>query len=171
MCFFGSEEFGMCGSNAYVESLSEKETENIVMMINLDSVLAGDYLYIYSGHINEQANVDNSDAVLKAAEMAKKIGVTIQLPPEGNPDYPFPTGQKKSDHAPFNDIGIPYIYFEANNWETGSPVETQKYGIIMHTKRDDLDFIEDKYGDRAKNNLIACSSLLYTLLQEGTFPE
>lgn len=64
-----------------------------------------------------------------------------------------------------------HIYCEANNWEPGSPVEIQKYGIIMHTKRDDLDFIEDKYGDRAKNTLIACSSLLYTLLQEGTFPE
>ena len=149
--FFGSEEIGMRGSSAYVKALSENEIENIVLMINVDSVLAGDYLYIYGGHIDEQGNVNNTEAVLKAAETAKNIGETIQLPPEGNPDYPFPTGQKRSDHAPFNDIGIPYIFFSANNWETGSPVETQEYGIIMHTKKDDLDFIEDKFGDRAKN--------------------
>ena len=164
--FFGSEEIGMCGSSAFVKALSQKEIENIVLMINVDGVLAGDYLYIYGGHIDEQGNINNTEAVLKAAETAKKISVTIQLPPEGNPDYPFPTGQKRSDHAPFNDIGIPYIYFSPNNWETGSPVETKEYGIIMHTEKDDLDFIEDKFGDRAKNTLISYSTLLYKLLQE-----
>ena len=82
-------------------------------MINIDTVLAGDYLYLYGGKVNDNGTVDNTEAVFKAYEIVKEIGLNIQLPPDGNNDYPYPTGQKRSDHAPFNDIGIPYIYFEA----------------------------------------------------------
>ena len=45
--FFGSEEIGLCGSREYVRSLSESEKEHIVLMINADSILAGDHLYLY----------------------------------------------------------------------------------------------------------------------------
>ena len=164
--FFGSEEIGMCGSRAYVERLSQKEKENIILMINIDSVLAGDYLYLYGGHISEDGDVDRTEAVIKTAELANETGIEIQLPPEGNVDYPYPTGQKRSDHAPFNDIEIPYVYFEANNWEKGYPDETQKYGLVMHTGRDDLEFIENEYGKRGQNTLTSYSLLLYSMLQE-----
>ena len=169
--FFGSEEPGMYGSRAYVESLSEKERENIILMINIDTVLAGDYLYLYGGKVNDNGTVDNTEAVFKAYEIVKEIGLNIQLPPDGNNDYPYPTGQKRSDHAPFNDIGIPYIYFEANNWENGSPVETEKNGLIMHTDMDDLDFIENEYSGRVQNTLSSYSILLYSLLQENNWEQ
>ena len=56
------------------------------------------------------------------------------MPPQGNLDYPFPTGQKRSDFAPFSDIGIPYIYFESNNWENGYPEETlTAYSELLYT--------------------------------------
>ena len=169
--FFGSEENGMCGSREYVKTLSEKERENIILMINIDTVLAGDYLYLYGGKGNDNGTVDNTEAVFKAYEIVKEIGLNIQLPPDGNNDYPYPTGQKRSDHAPFNDIGIPYIYFEANNWENGSPVETEKNGLIMHTDMDDLDFIENEYSGRVQNTLSSYSTLLYSLLQENNWEQ
>lgn len=78
--FFGSEEPGMYGSRAYVESLSEKERENIILMINIDTVLAGDYLYLYGGKVNDNGTVDNTEAVFKAYEIVKEIGLNIQLP-------------------------------------------------------------------------------------------
>lgn len=167
--FFGAEEVGIWGSKAYVDSLSEKEKENLVLMINVDSILAGDYLYIYGGHINESCDVEKSEAVFKAEEIAHEIGLEIQLPPEGNSDYPYPTGQKRSDHGPFDNIGIPYIYFEANNWDSGSPEETKKNGLIMHTALDDLVFIENEYGERAQNTLTSYSTLLYYLLLENAW--
>lgn len=169
--FFGSEETGMYGSREYVESLSEKERNNIVLMINIDSVLAGDYLYLYGGKVNDNGTVDNTEAVLKAYGIAQELGLSIQLPPDGNNDYPYPTGQKRSDHAPFNNINIPYIYFEANNWEKGTPIETEKNGLIMHTDMDDLDFIEKEYGGRAQNTLSKYSTLLYFLLQENDWEQ
>ena len=106
----------MHGSKEYVNSLTKKEKDNIVLMINIDSILAGDNLYLYGGRINDKGVVKDVEAVNKAFEIAKKANLPMQLTPKGNVDYPYPTGQKRSDHAPFSDIGIPYIYFEANNW-------------------------------------------------------
>ena len=125
----------------------------------------------YAPTCGQNGTVDNTEAVFKAYEIVKEIGLNIQLPPDGNNDYPYPTGQKRSDHAPFNDIGIPYIYFEANNWENGSPVETEKNGLIMHTDMDDLDFIENEYSGRVQNTLSSYSTLLYSLLQENNWEQ
>ena len=67
----------MYGSRAYVESLSEKERENIILMINIDTVLAGDYLYLYGGKVNDNGTVDNTEAVFKAYEIVKEIVATL----------------------------------------------------------------------------------------------
>ena len=167
--FFGAEETGMHGSKEYVNSLTKKEKDNIVLMINIDSILAGDNLYLYGGRINDEGVVKDVEAVNKAFEIAKKANLPMQLTPKGNVDYPYPTGQKRSDHAPFSDIGIPYIYFEANNWLNGLPVETENHGLIMHSDKDDLSFIENEYGNRAKDTMANYSHLLHLVLQENNW--
>lgn len=165
--FFGAEETGMQGSREYVNSLTEKD--NIVLMINIDSILAGDNLYLYGGSINDKGVVEDVEAVNKAYEIAKKANLPMQLTPEGNADYPHPTGQKRSDHAHFSNLGIPYIYFEATNWLNGLPVETEKHGLIMHSDKDDLSFIENEYGNRAKDTMASYSHLLHLILQENNW--
>lgn len=70
--FFGAEEIGMHGSGEYVNSLTEKEKDNIVLMINIDSILAGDNLYLYGGSVNDKGVVEDAEAVKKAYEIAKK---------------------------------------------------------------------------------------------------
>lgn len=167
--FFGAEEIGMHGSGEYVNSLTEKEKDNIVLMINIDSILAGDNLYLYGGSVNDKGVVEDAEAVKKAYEIAKKANLPMQLTPEGNADYPHPTGQKRSDHAHFSDLGIPYIYFEATNWLNGLPVETEKHGLIMHSDKDDLSFIENEYGNRAKDTMANYSHLLDLILQENNW--
>lgn len=147
----------------------KKEKDNIVLMINIDSILAGDNLYLYGGRINDKGVVKDVEAVNKAFEIAKKANLPMQLTPKGNVDYPYPTGQKRSDHAPFSDIGIPYIYFEANNWLNGLPVETENHGLIMHSDKDDLSFIENEYGNRAKDTMANYSHLLHLVLQENNW--
>ncbi|MFR2144082.1 MAG: hypothetical protein ACLS5L_18140 [Faecalimonas sp.] len=76
---------------------------------------------------------------------------------------------KRSDHAHFSDLGIPYIYFEATNWLNGLPVETEKHGLIMHSDKDDLSFIENEYGNRAKDTMANYSHLLDLILQENNW--
>lgn len=162
--FFGAEEIGMCGSRAYVESLSQTEKDNILFMINIDTIFAGDICYLYGGQVTQDKAVIDDFAVKEAYKRSQELGLDISLPPQSNEDYPFPTGQKRSDHAPFSDIGIPYIYFESNNWNTGSQTETEAFGMIMHTKNDDLDFINSTFDGRGQTVLTRYSVLLESLL-------
>jgi len=46
---FGAEEMGLRGSRYYAEHMSEKDIANTVTMIDLDSVGAGDFFYVYAG--------------------------------------------------------------------------------------------------------------------------
>lgn len=163
--FFGSEEIGVLGSRVYINALSEKEKQDILFMVNVDTVLAGDICYLYGGAIQSDGTVANDWAVMRAYEAAQELGLDICLPPEGNTDYPFPTGQKRSDHAPFSDNGIPYIYFEANNWNNGNPVETASLDIVLHTENDDLDFINSAFPNRSMMTLTAYSTLLDYILK------
>lgn len=165
--FFGAEEIGMCGSTAYVESLSKSEKDNILFMINIDTVFAGDTCYLYGGSIEQDNTVTNDWAVQKTYQIAQNLGLDIKLPPQSNKDYPFPTGQKRSDHAPFSVVGIPYIYFESNNWDDGFPRETKEFDLIMHTKNDNLDFITTTFGDRGQKALKNYSTLLDNLLSNS----
>lgn len=163
--FFGAEEIGMCGSRAYVETLSQTEKDNILLMINIDTIFAGDICYLYGGQVTQDKTVKDDFAVKEAYKRSQELSLDISLPPKSNADYPFPTGQKRSDHAPFSDIGIPYIYFESNNWSTGSQTETEKLGMIMHTKNDDLEFINSTFGGRGQRALTAYATLLDSLLK------
>ena len=47
--FFGAEEVGIRGSNYYANNMSTEEIHNTIGMINLDSLLAGDNIYVYGG--------------------------------------------------------------------------------------------------------------------------
>lgn len=162
--FFGAEEIGLIGSNHYVGSMNDTEIKNTLFMINIDSVLAGDVAYLYGGRVQSDGTVSKDEEVKKAYAIAESLHLDIHLPPKGNPDIPFPTGQKRSDHAPFNDKGIPYVYFEANNWEKGSQIQTEKEGFIMHTNKDDLEYIEGKFPNRARSHLEKYSALLNEIL-------
>lgn len=62
----------MHGSKEYVNSLTKKAKDNIVLMINIDSILAGDNLYLYGGRINDKGVVKDVEAVNKAFEIAKR---------------------------------------------------------------------------------------------------
>jgi Zn-dependent M28 family amino/carboxypeptidase len=46
---FGAEEEGLQGSKAFVNSLSASQRENMLAMINLDSLITGDMMYAHSG--------------------------------------------------------------------------------------------------------------------------
>lgn len=72
----------MHGSKEYVNSLTKKEKDNIVLMINIDSILAGDNLYLYGGRINDKGVVKDVEAVNKAFEIAKKANLPMQLTPK-----------------------------------------------------------------------------------------
>lgn len=46
---FGAEEVGLRGSRYYAEQMSDQDIASTVIMIDLDSVDAGDFFYVYAG--------------------------------------------------------------------------------------------------------------------------
>lgn len=161
---FGAEEGGLNGSEQYVEGMSNKEKNNTHAMINLDSLAAGDQMYVYGGE-GRSGWYRNF-----AQQLAEEAGVDIQTNPGLNPEYPEGTTGLWSDHAPFQEAGIDIGYFEATNWEIGEKdgyTQTEKHGAIWHVpEKDNLAFIESEFPGRIKANLSGFSEVLSESLTE-----
>ncbi|WP_136799480.1 M20/M25/M40 family metallo-hydrolase [Desulfosediminicola ganghwensis] len=133
---FGGEEMGLHGSQYYANQMTEEEIENTAAMINLDSVSSGDYFYVYSG-------VDDNPGWVRdlALSIGNRIGYDLRTSP-GSDYFEYGTTGDWSDHVPFRLLGIPIAYFEWMNWdiEPDGGVETEEFGWIMHTCRDNIDY-------------------------------
>lgn len=133
---FGGEEKGLWGARHYADQMSEKQVAGTVAMINLDSVGAGDFFYVYAG-------LDGNPGLARdrALDIGQRLGYDLRTSPESE-WFEWGTTGDWSDHVPFRLLGIPIAYFEWMNWdiEPNGGIETEAYGWIMHTCRDNLAF-------------------------------
>ncbi len=77
--FFGAEEInllgrGLHGSYNYVESLSDSDKEKIKYMINLDTLLSGDNMYVYNVYKDEKIDEIDNIFFAKADRSSSKYG-------------------------------------------------------------------------------------------------
>ena len=136
---FGAGESGLLGSYAYLNQMSQEEFENIIAMIDLDSLIAGDIAYVYSD--------EGQQSVVRDWALEWAIGNGFNLQTIRDVDLTDPaSGKGSSDYAPFRDAGIPYAYFHTANWNLGDKKgQTQvdprfgENGVIRHTQYDTLD--------------------------------
>ncbi|MGI6107662.1 MAG: M28 family peptidase [Lachnospiraceae bacterium] len=173
---FSAEEPGVYGSRYYVENLSEEDRNSILCMINLDTIGAGDYTYLYGGDVDDSGNFVRTWLVEQALADAEVLGLEMSTHPDVNPQYPAPTKTTASDQQFFNEIGIPYLYCEASNWnggnydnfyQTSNPAVEN--GKIMHVAAyDNLDFINSTFGNRYAQHLEDYCYLLDYLLHNIT---
>ena len=133
---FGAEEWGLWGSEYYAAQMSQADIANTVTMIDLDSVGAGDFFYVYAG-------VDDNPGWARdlALKIGQRMGYDLRTSPESE-CFDWGTTGDWSDHVPFRLLGIPIAYFEWMNWdiEPCGGIETEAYGWILHTCLDNLDF-------------------------------
>ncbi len=162
---FGAEELGMQGSTYYVKHMTEDEIKNTIVMINLDSITAGDQAYVY-GDKGEGAAIRDW-----ALGFAKDHRLALQTQTGENPKYPAGTTGDWSDHAPFKAAGIPYAYFEATDWTLGDKdgytqvgPEYGENGEIWHTKYDTLEYINTSFPSRVQERLNLFVSVLEAIL-------
>jgi Zn-dependent M28 family amino/carboxypeptidase len=94
-CFvlFGAEEFGLYGSQAFVDAMSDAELNGLDAMINLDVI----------GTTAELTLIGTDDMVEIARIESEEAGVDAE---RGE----VPTGAG-SDHASFANVGVPVIFF------------------------------------------------------------
>lgn len=179
--FFTAEEYGCHGSTAYANAMTDEEVANTLYMINMDSLICGDYTYLYGGvQDDETQTVTQTAAFENAMAVARSLGLefksnpwTYEKPAPGYdmPDYASPSTGDWSDHVGFKKRGIMYVYFEASNWEIPGPYdeydgygETYLVGMLMNTENDYLEYIETYFPGRPQKHLYNFFTLLNTLL-------
>jgi alkaline phosphatase isozyme conversion protein len=167
---FGAEESGLLGSQAYLNQMSQKEFENMIGMINLDSLVAGDIAYVYSD--------EGQQSVLRDWALEWALGNGFNLQTIKNVDLNDPAfGKGSSDYAPFRDAGIPYAYFQTTNWGLGDKqgltqvdVHFGEKGVIRNTKYDTLAYMDTNFPGRVNEHLNLFISILYHLLTQFEVP-
>ena len=119
---FGAEEEGLQGSKAFVKSLNASQRENMLAMINLDSLITGDMMYAHSGQ-NSVSNPGLSSLREHAFKLAKELNINLFTNPGLDAAYPAGTGCC-SDGEAFEALKIPILYVEATNWHLGQLMST-----------------------------------------------
>lgn len=182
--FFNAEEIGCYGSTAYANAMTDEEVAKTKYMINMDSLVCGDYCNLYGGvQDDETQTVKDTEAYDNAMKVAESLGLTFytnpwtyENPAPGyeNPDYASPSTGDWSDHVGFKKKGIKYLYFEATNWFIPGPYneydgygETYLIGMLMNTENDYLEYIETYFPGRIQSHIKKFSALLNALLMQG----
>ncbi len=93
---FGMEEYGLFGSEYYVENMSQQEIDSTLAMLNFDALGSGTTLHA----------IGDYDLTSKAREIGREIGAPVLL--QGG-------GMASSDQAPFEEAGIPTLFLSSND--------------------------------------------------------
>ena len=165
---FGAEETGLLGSYAYVNKMSQTDFENTIAMINLDSLIAGDITYVYSAE---------PQAALRDWTLEWAFGNSLDLQTIHDADLTTGSGSGVSDFFPFQQAGIPFIYFEATNWNLGgldgyTQVGPQygQQGKIWHTPDDTLEYLDATFPGRVDQHLSMFVQILKGILTQYEGP-
>lgn len=146
---FGAEEVGSVGSDEFVTALGD-DIENVIAMINVDSVGVGTTLNVYAGAVvtwdeeeEEALNVEGGPTWVR--DVALDLAAEMNLPFGTTPDDTWGgfTGDW-SDHYPFVLAGVPVVYFEAWDWQAGGDTwwgQETADGDVMHTPDDNYDHV------------------------------
>ncbi|MDD3831908.1 MAG: M28 family metallopeptidase [Clostridia bacterium] len=148
----GAEEAGMYGSQYYVSQMTQADIGNTLLVINIDSVSVGDYIYVYG----EDVKTDYTQLFVNAGQnndydvtvKSKPLYKDIQLAYTGYGGYPYYQTAQLSDHSSFRSASIPTVFFFSGNYDVslGYQVSSQSTNEVMHTSSDTLSYINEKLG-------------------------
>ncbi|MBR7110912.1 MAG: M20/M25/M40 family metallo-hydrolase [Clostridia bacterium] len=173
---FGGEEKGLFGSKKYLDELSTSQRANILLYVNLDSILAGDKVYMYC----DEVPTLHEDYFV---QVSRDIGATVETYPEykevagvysEGDKLPYTHAGLQSDNATFFNAGIMSVSFSSYSLEKDEFEqfnESTLHGNIMHTENDNLEVIELLYGDGAKQKMQDVYNLVYTAVLRDDFVE
>ena len=167
---FGAADAGLLGSYAYVNQLSQDQFQNMVAMVDLDHLIAGDLTYAYSEE-GPQASMRDW-----ALEWASGNGFELQTVKNAHLGDPK-TGRGAADYSAFRDVGIPYIFFQSTDWTLGdknglTQVDARfgDNGVISGTKNDTLEYLDTNFPGRVSDHLNLFITVAYAFLTQYEKP-
>lgn len=145
----GAEENGLNGSLHYVkQALKTGELENVIGMINYDTIGGGDIVYVHAAHsdydeydgICKKLSLDKTDYSAATTMRDAMLEASIAVKGESgkfvvHPAFPgYPEGETGSwsDHAGFACAGIPIAYVEATNFNINGKGGYDGYSQTTH---------------------------------------
>lgn len=152
---FGSEETGLLGSKHFIDSLNENNKKEIKLLLNIDSVGVGDFLYVYSNKIADEYRQMYGNLNKVQYQIKSKIFEHGRIGLWG-------------DHKWFDANDIPYLFFERTNWNLDvnyGQIQTKEFGRIMHTKRDNYRWIKKNIKNRFSDNIMQLSFDIFKYLE------
>jgi hypothetical protein len=152
----GAEENGINGSLHYVkEAYANGQLDNVIAMVNEDTINGGDYVYVHSAHsdylhykkacerIGLNDKTYNADPEFRQVVLQASIDVlgsagafrihSQVLTPEGYVDYPEGETGSWSDHAGFACAGVPIAYVESTNYNINGESGYDGYSQTIHS--------------------------------------
>ena len=166
---FGAEEYGMVGSYTFVSNLTESQINNTILYVNLDSIAAGDMVYIHAEEKPTEFatfilnNYNNSQLAVSQINATNTKGLTFYK--DG-----YSAAYFNTDSVAFREVGIPSVSFFSGNLDYAyCYVESQDYKKrVMHTSFDSVDKITS-FGNNALKNMQSVYDCLTLSLLEKNF--
>ena len=174
--FFGASESGFAGSKFYTQGLLPADKENILCMINVDNIAIGKNLYFYVDEVSNGFEKFVSNALNEDNLNTKQVDVVhlgkFLYDYENELGLNYGHVAMNSDNINFMKENILSLNFFAGDYDDGIVYGTTEYcgeESIIYTKNDNLEYINEKFGeDYLRNNLYnAYASLVSIVLGEG----
>ena len=160
--FFGAHEVGSVPPTFFINNLSEEEESNIVLMVNVDNLFDGPYMF-YGAAYNDNWQPGANALTHKIDEIAQELDLDLM----GHP----PMVYVGSDHNTFLYRGHTVVFLMAlHRSEIPGQVgffERGGYQFVRgwsHTTNDDVHIIEARYPGLIQRNIHAYSVLLDEIL-------
>ena len=175
--FFGAGESNNAGSVYYTNGISKEDSENILLMLNIDKVAVGKNLYFYS---DEKSNAFSkfASSVSKQNELAVNNVDTVHLnkilletPNEIGLNYTHIA--QSSNNINFMKLGILSLNLFAGEYDDGVVIGRSEYAgknAITYTENDTLEYINKNLGDKTvSNNLSQTFGFVQRVLTDTGF--
>ncbi|WP_162909569.1 M28 family metallopeptidase [Aggregatilinea lenta] len=168
---FAAEEGGSpSGADVFVEGLGD-QIDDVVAMINLDSVGVGTTLNVYAGAVITWPEDEDGAPAIEGGETwvrdtALDLAAELDLPFGTSPDDTWGgyTGDW-SDHYAFVLADVPIAYFEAWQWDGAEDPwwgQETADGDVMHTELDSYDSVVPEKVEMTAELLAAMIAIIAT---------
>ncbi len=170
-CLFGAEEDGMQGAEAFLSDLTQEQRDSILLYVNLDSIGAGDSLYLYCDEFaTAHENFLRSLAAQKGLLLAENP-LNRKILTSGWQGYPYSHIGLASDNAAFLSYGINSASFFSFAWSSSKNymAESDSKPSVRHTAKDNLNTLDELYGEAMTETMGRVADFVTQVLQEPDF--